>query len=131
MSFIVYSPTHANLEATWQCKSTFNIYFHPLRHEVIDTDHMMSLMHPLERDVSVTSLQSPARAVKLRLFTSEEDDELPPTGPGDSDYDASLSEDDEEECDSPCGYPRIFLSGFNSRSSSTGSLPPAHNYYLK
>ena len=91
----------------------------------------MSLMHPLERDASVTSLQSPARAVKVRLFTSEEDEDmLPSTGPGDSDYDASLSEDD--DCDSPCAaYPRIFISGFNSRSSSTGSLPPAHNYYLK
>jgi len=126
---------NVNLEVTSPCKS-----LPPLlvisRHEMIDADHMFSLMlkQPrgmLERDSSTTSLVLSPMPVKARLFTDYDDDEemLPSTGPGDSDFDDQDS--DEDDC-SPCTrYPRIYFSGFNSRSSSTGSLPPANNYYLK
>jgi hypothetical protein len=97
---------------------------------------MMSMMVDLERDSSLTSLQSPVRKSKgFRQYTasSDEDDEmLASTGPGNSDH-SHLGSDS-----SPCSvYPMIYLSGFDSISSSTASLqeqpkpPTAHNYYLK
>jgi len=105
---------------------------------MIDADHMFSLMlkQPrgmLERDSSTTSLVLSPLPVKARLFTEDDDDEemLPSTGPGDSE-DEDFDDDDSLSDCSPCTrYPRIYFSGFNSRSSSTGSLPPANNYYLK